>query len=349
MAASYGGRILMNAFTCLLGSTIAAALIASGAAARADTTNPLIIYVTSHPLGVDDFLKLGDAGTKRAAKELNGRSKTYESVDPTTQRQNLTAAAKAGADVVIAISFEFDDILPDVAAAFPKTKFLDIDSCPSKSLPNIYCVRFREQEMNYLAGAEAALTSKTGKIGAIGALDIPFIHRWTDPFAEGAKHVRPDIQVAPTLWIGGANPFSDPARGQQTATAMLASGVDRIMAAASASNGGMFRAMRDVPGALAFGVDVNQCPQAPGVVLDNVEKEVDVAVVAGVKAVLQGNAPQTNVLGLKEGALTLTGLKPGVEGSKCEIAKFPDVIAQVRQLREQIVDGTIKVTDPLAH
>jgi len=104
-----------------------------------------------------------------------------------------------------------------------------------------------------------------------------------------------------------------------------------------------------VPGALAFGVDVNQCLQAPGVVIDNVEKEVDVAVVTGVKALLKGGMPQTTVLGLKEGALTLTGLKPNVDASKCEIAKHPDVIAKVKALRDEIVAGTVTVRDPLVH
>ena len=184
----------------------------------------------------------------------------------------------------MAIGFEFNDMLPDVATAYPSVKFLQIDSCPFNKLkPNIYCSVFREYEANYLAGAEAALTSKTGKVGAIGALDIPFLHRYTDGFIDGAKHVKPDIKVSPTLWVGGNNPFSDPARGQERAAAMLADGADRILAAGAGSNGGIFKAFQDVPGAAAFGVDVNQCPQAPGVVMDNVEKKTDVAVELAVK------------------------------------------------------------------
>ena len=97
-------------------------------AARRD--KPLFVYVSPNPIGVNDFLKLGKIGTERVAQALGGVAKTYESSDPTTQRQNLEAAAKAGAKVVVAIGFEFNDMLPEVATAYPNVKFLQVDSCP---------------------------------------------------------------------------------------------------------------------------------------------------------------------------------------------------------------------------
>jgi basic membrane protein A and related proteins len=309
---------------------------------------PLFVYVSPNPIGVNDFLKLGKVGTERVAKDLGGVARTYESSDPTTQRQNLEAAAKAGAKVVIAIGFEFNDMLPEVAAAYPNVKFLQVDSCPFDKLkPNIYCSVFREYEAAFLTGAEAALTTKTGKVGAIGALDIPFLHRFTDGFIEGAKHVKPDVQISPTLWVGGSNPFSDPARGEERGAAMAADGADRILAAASGSNGGVFKAMQDAPGAAAFGVDVNQCPQAPGAVMDNVEKKTDVSVELAVKGVVAGSQPQIAALGLKEGGMSVTALDPDVKASKCLIADYPDAIARVKALRDRIVDGSIKIADPM--
>src|SRR5271165_4557805 len=135
------------------------AALFAGASLAAD--KPLFIYVSPNPLGVNDFLKLGKVGTERAAEEFGAEAKTYESSDPTTQRQNLEAAAKAGAKVVIAIGFEFNDMLPEVATSYPNVQFLQIDSCPfDKMKPNIHCSVFREYEAAFLTGAEAALTSK---------------------------------------------------------------------------------------------------------------------------------------------------------------------------------------------
>jgi basic membrane protein A len=309
---------------------------------------PLIVYVSPNPLGVNDFLKLGKAGTEKVAAELGADSKTFESTDPTTQRQNLEAAAKAGAKVVVTIGFEFNDMLPEVAPNYPDVKFLSIDSCPFDKLkPNIFCSVFREWEASFLTGAEAALTTKTGKVAAIGALDIPFLHRYTDGFIQGAKHVKADIGIAPTLWVGGNNPFSDPARGQQRAASLVADNVDRVLAAGAGSNGGIFKAMEDLPGALAIGVDVNQCLQAPGAVLDNIEKKTDVAVELAVKGIMAGTQQPITALGLSEGGMALTGLGDNVKDSKCGIADYPDAIAKVKELRDQIVSGALKLEDPM--
>jgi len=197
------------------------AALFAGASLAAD--KPLFIYVSPNPLGVNDFLKLGKAGTEKAAQEFGGEAKTYESSDPTTQRQNLEAAAKAGARIVIAVGFEFNDMLPEAAASYPSVQFLQVDSCPfDKMKRNIHCSVFREYEASYLTGAEAGWTTKAGKVGAISALDIPFLHRYTDGFIEGAKHVNPDVKISPTLWVGGNNPFSDPARGEERGAAMVA-------------------------------------------------------------------------------------------------------------------------------
>ena len=51
---------------------------------------------------------------------------------------------------MVAIGFEFNDMLPEVATAYPKVKFLQVDSCPfDKMKPNIHCSVFREYEASF--------------------------------------------------------------------------------------------------------------------------------------------------------------------------------------------------------
>ena len=128
---------------------------------------------------------------------------------------------------------------------------------------------------------------------------------------------------------------------------MVADNADRVLAAGAGSNGGIFKAMEDLPGADAFGVDVNQCPQAPGIVMDNVEKKTDVAVELAVKGIKAGTQPPIAALGLAEGGMALTGLGDNVAETKCTIADYPDVIAKVKELRDQIVSGALKLDDPM--
>ncbi len=315
--------------------------------ASAQTPRPKIILVTPDQIGVNDFLKGGRTGTQNVAKALGGDARVYESSDPATRRQNVEAAAREGASVVVVLGFEFADIIPDIAPRYRNTKFLIVDTCVDKPAPNVYCVVFRAQEAAFLAGVEAALTSASNKVGAIGALDLPLIHEFTDGFAQGARAARASVGVSNTVFVGGDSPFADPVRAQQQALTVLASGADRIMSAAAGGNGGVFKAVKDRPGTLAIGVDVNQCPQAPGAVLDNVEKRVDVAIVRTVTGILRGKQAQTSSLGLKEGGMTLTGLRDGTPGSQCEIAKYPKVLALTKVFRARIVSGKIKVVDPM--
>ena len=107
------------------------------------------------------------------------------------------------------------------------------------------------------------------------------------------------------------------------------------------------KAFQDAPDAYAFGVDVNQCPQAPGVVMDNVEKKTDVAVELAIKGISAGTQQPVTALGLSEGGMAFTGLDADVKASQCKIAAYPDAIAKVKALRDQIVSGAIKIADPM--
>ena len=122
---------------------------------------------------------------------------------------------------------------------------------------------------------------------------------------------------------------------------MVADNVDRVLAAGAGSNGGIFKAMEDLPGATAFGVDVNQCPQAPGLVMDNVEKkhrrrDREWRSRASSRATSRRSRRSAS----PEGGMTLTGLEPGRQEVRAAlIADYPDVIAKVKAIRDEIVIG----------
>jgi basic membrane protein A len=97
-----------------------------------------------------------------------------------------------------------------------------------------------------------------------------------------------------------------------------------------------------------YGVDVNECGSAPGRVVDNVLKHVDVALAAAVTEILDGNTGGFEVYGLAEDGVGVTALEDDVADSGCLVADRPDVVERVRQVRDQIVDGTVTVDDPAA-
>jgi len=302
--------------------------------------------VTPDAVGQNEFLKLAVDGVKAAAKAHDGTQKVYESSDTASQQQNVQAAVEAKPDVIVLVGFEFADLVAQQAKAHTDQQFLMIDACTTKTYKNVSCAVFREHEGVYLAGAEAGLLSKSGKVGAVDVLDTPQFRRYSDPFAAGAKKVAAKTSTS-TRFVGGQSPFDDSARAKEQANSLLSKGTDQIMAAAAAGNYGVFEAAK-AKGAYAYGVDVNQCVSSPGTVVDNVIKRTDVAVQKGIDAVLGGKAGTTVSYGLKEGGISLTGLEAGVDTSKCVIAQHKDVLTKVKALRDQIVSGELKVDDPAA-
>lgn len=309
---------------------------------------PDIVFVSPNQLGVNQALNIAAAGARQAAEATGGTAKVFESVDPITRRRDLDAAAKGGADIVISYAFEFADILNDVPPNYPDTQFLSVDFCPDAPAANVHCILFRDHEMTFLAGAEAAWLNPTGSFAALGGLDIPVLHRYTDAFLEGVKHASPEATVRPPLWIGGNNPFSDPARASEMASALYFEGVDTILVAAGASGDGVVNAAKSMPGKTVVAADSNNCPTAPTAVLDNVERRSDRAIVVAVTELVAGTLPQVTGLGLKEGAVTLTTLEGTAEETQCLGSQNAEVMAKVRALREDIIAGRVTITDPMA-
>lgn len=312
------------------------------------TTNekPLFVYVSPDPLGVNSFLVMGQTGLEAAAARHGAEALVLESEDPTSRDENVRAAVDDGAELVVVLGYEFGDIVPRYARQHPDVDFLVVDQCVDDPPSNVRCAVFREHEAAFLVGAVAASLTETGKVGIIGALDIPFLHRYTDAFALGARHVDADVEVV-TRWIGGENPFSDPVLGKEQALAMAAAGVDHIFAAASASNFGIFEAARE-HGVAAFGLDVNQCPVAPDVIVESMIKRVDKALVEAVDAIRGGAGEQVMHYGLASGDLGLVSLVgDDPESSQCRLLEHPEVIEEMRRLQQQIVDGEIVIEDPM--
>jgi basic membrane protein A len=297
-------------------------------------------------VGGNNFLELAVDGAQQIADQEGLDLEVFESNDPTSIQQNVEAAVREQPEIVVGISFSLQDAFATVPVDNPDQQFLLVDACPDPQPENVTCAAFREHEAAYLAGVEAALLSQSKKIGVVAALDTPFIRRWVDPFAAGAASVDPAVTSTP-LFVGGDNPFGDPARGKAQAQVLADSGVDQVLAAASGSNVGAFEVAAS--GALqVYGVDVNECASAPGQVVDNVLKNVDVALAAAVQEILDGQTGGSKVYGLAEGGVGLTALEDDVAGSGCLIADRPDVIEQVREVQQQIIDGTVTVDDPAA-
>lgn len=311
----------------------------------AGTDGPSFIYVTPNPIGVNKFLELGQIGTERAAERLGGTSRTFESTDQTTRRANVEAAVEEAPDIIVLTTFQLVDLADEFSKANPDQNFILIDTCPEEPAENMHCAVFREQEASYLLGVMAGNLTEANQIGSVVATDIPFLHRYSDSFALGAQSIDDSITDS-QLFIEGDNAFSDPARAKEQALALAAQGADHILAAGAGSNGGIFEAAEE-QGFLSYGVDVNQCPDSPGNIVDNALKLVDNATEQLIDQILAGEATQFSSFGLAEEGTGVMALGDELAESGCVIADHPEIVEQVKVVAQEIIDGTLVVPDPL--
>lgn len=308
-----------------------------------------LAYLSPDPIGIDEFLVMGKKGIEALGQKYNAEIQVMEgeTADPTSNENNVRAAISWDADVVILITWKFNDIVTKVAAEYPDQQFLIIDSCIPDAPENVSCAQYKEYQTGYLLGAIAGSLTETNKVGVVGALDIPFLHRYTDTYVNGAKAVNPDVETQ-ILWIGGDAPFFDPAKAKELALQLANQGYDYIFSAGAGSDYGVLEAAKESGLFKAFAVDINQCANYPGFVVENLIKRVDNTMIAAVDDILAGKRVMTEygIDGKITGLVYTTSDDPA--NSQCLFNDYPEVIEKVMNLRDQIISGELVIPDPAA-
>jgi len=306
-----------------------------------------VLLITEDPIGVNPYFITAQDGLNKAAAELGVETKVIEcNGDPTNMDENLRAAAREDYDLIIAMTFGFNDTLLEVAPTTPDKFYICVDcGLDLTGITNVADVGFKSHEAAYLLGVAAAYLSETRIISSIGPVESPFMTRWTIPFANAALSVDPEIKVLDTLWVGD---WADPATAKELALSLVNQGADVINGAAAAGNPGIFEAAVEKD-FLSTGVDVNECPKAPGQIIDSTIKRVDIAVYDYIQKMLDGKLEAGYFeYGLKEGGVDLAVFAWPDTDTQCVLAEHPDVMEKVSTVRQQIIDGELVIPDPLA-
>ena len=133
---------------------------------QAQAADKLFVYVSPNSIGVNAFLQMGKTGIEAAGKKYGADVKTYESNTPAERLENVNAAVNDGADIVVVLGFEFNDIIKQVAPTAPDTQFLIVDQCFDDRPANVHCAVFREYEASYLMGVAAGMLTMTAPTAA---------------------------------------------------------------------------------------------------------------------------------------------------------------------------------------
>jgi basic membrane protein A len=289
--------------------------------------------------GKDDksFNSSAYEGATLAKNKLGVFLKYVEASDDNAFEPLLRAFARRDFDLIIGIGFAQKEAVKKVAAQFPRKHFAIVDS--EIDAPNVQSLMFEEHEGAFLVGAIAAMTSKTGKIGFIGGMDIPLIRRFEMGYEAGAKKINPQIVVVANFVGVTSEAWNNPPKGKELAVTQYDGGADVIFAAAGASGLGALDAAEEKK-KFAIGCDSNQDWAKPGFVLTSMLKRVDQAVFSTIDEARTGKFSG----GVKHFGLGNSGVGYSVDEYNAKILT-ESVRRRADELKAEIIAGKIMVPD----
>ena len=287
--------------------------------------------------GLNDrgFNALANKGLERAKDDLGVGGRVFISKASNDYVPNLTAAARQGADLVVAVGFLMGDALATVAEQFPQTSFaiVDFSSADLKGKPaNVKGLVFAEQEAGYLAGVAAASAADDGSVSAVGGQAVPAVVSFLAGYRAGAKAEKPGI----TVLQGYSQDFVAQDKCKELALNQIARGSKVVFAAAGGCGLGAISAAKD-RGIWAIGVDNDQSFLGTHI-LTSATKKVDVAVFETIESVADSTfeGGSDTLFDLSNGGVGYGKVSPDAPNRAALIEKLDDV-------SKQIADGAIDV------
>jgi basic membrane protein A and related proteins len=279
--------------------------------------------------------RLALEGIKRAARGFDAEVKEVAGAPDDTDADRelrLRELAEARYDPIFVIGSTYASAVARVAPDYPHTWFGTVDD-GTVDAANVIGILFHEEQGSFLVGAAAALTSKTGEVGFIGAVQEPLFQEYEAGFTAGALAANPEIKVRVAYLArppGTPGP-ADPAEARNVASRMYDAGADVIFAAAGESATGVMQAAHE-RGLWAIGADTDQYlasdPSVRGAILTSMLKRADMATYT-ITMEVANRVPKdgNNVLGLDRDGVGYATSGGFVDAIKGQLDAFADRIA----------------------
>jgi basic membrane protein A and related proteins len=287
-------------------------------------------------------------GLNRAKSELGIQTLPLQSNQVSDYIPNLTTAVRRNSDLIISAGFLLADATAKVAKKFPDTHFA-ITDYPVEAAPfadkqgkplfkNVEGLTYAANESGCLVGNLAAnmVKKQGGKqvIGAVGGLKIPPVDIWIAGYRYCAKLANPKIKVL----IGYSQDFVAADKCKTVAQNQISQGAQVLFQVAGGCGLGTLSAA-DQAGIWGIGVDKDQYNDAKRVLTSGV-KRVDNGVFQAVQQVADGKFKGGSDLNfnLANGGMDVGKINPAVPQA---------LIDKMNQLKQQIIDGKVKVPSSL--
>ncbi|MEO8055378.1 MAG: BMP family protein, partial [Acidobacteriota bacterium] len=232
-------------------------------AAPKDTPKPpapafTVALLTPGPISDAGWNAGAYEGLKAIEREMGAGISHVQVKSPSEFEEQFRAYAAKGTSLVFGHGFEFQDAAARVAKEYPRTVF--VTTSGSRTAPNLAPIVFELEQAAYLCGLLAGRTTKSGKAGMVGGVELPSIKSTFLAFEGGFKAASP-AGTATSVFTGS---FEDVAGAKAASLALADRGADSLFQNADAAALGVFKAAEERKIA-AFGTNKDQNALSPSV------------------------------------------------------------------------------------
>lgn len=266
-----------------------------------------------------------DLGRKYVESSVDGVSSTaFEAIPETAEVERvMERLIKSGHKIIFATSYGYLDHAIRLGRRYPDVAFLHAGGLKTSSNVGTYWAD--SDDGMYLAGVAAGSVSKSGKLGFVGAFQIPQLFRSINAFTLGAQSVNPAATTT-VVWTGG---WWEPQKEAEATNAFADAGIDVV--AEQVDSPITIAQTAEKRGIYIIGKDVDISDRAPNAWLTGVSWNWGPMMTDLVRQVRSGTWKPSHVRGnLADGAAVLDPFGKAVP---------MDVRKQVLALKSQIVSG----------
>lgn len=183
-----------------------------------------------------------------------------EKVSQDSQVETFRNYAKQGYKIIVGHGGEFYDAAAEVAKEYPDVSFI-VDNA-TKGEGNVSGMAVSYPDQGYLAGALAALMTKSNKVAIILAEPIPLAEAGAEAFKKGVESIGKDV----TVDVVTTGSWDDVNKAREAALAEIGNGVDVVFHILDTADVGVLTAAQD-EGVMAIGLYVDESSIAPDAVI----------------------------------------------------------------------------------
>lgn len=313
--------------------TVFAAAVVAALATPAFADGPKIGFIYVGPAADYGYNMSMDLGRQYVEKTLGATTTSFEMIPETAEVERvMERLVNSGHEIIFATSYGYLDYAISLGKKYPEIEFLHAGGL--KTSDNVGTYWADSDDGMYLAGMVAGSVSKTGKLGFVGAFQIPQLFRSINAFTLGAQAVNPAATTT-VVWTGG---WWEPQKEADATNAFADQGIDVV--AEQVDSPITIAETAEKRGIHIIGKDVNVMDRAPKAWLTGVSWNWGPMMVDLVKEIQAGTWKPSHVRGnLASANAVLDPFGAAVPA---------DVQAKVLAVKDEIVAGKKKIwTGPI--